>query len=418
MMRALPCSAADDPPAPGNGMTAASAAEAARAHDLWRTVLGAGIERYREWLHRNGLADAQASLRLARLAAQVSEEQPAAALAAEKSNGASALGDTRLLERSGRAPPERSAAAELATGRRSALAGIARAELDDLVAGLRARLEGERRAILEQLRELEYLRGKNSGLVATMTQKVRADREEFERGLARFQALRGVFAAHSDRLYTHLGLDALAEEWRRTRADILGAAFTPGVRSAMSRYFREVRGKLERAALEVAEIAELMAVMYRKFSDEHGLQLSTPVAFSTLRYVKEVERIEAGYASQFDTPMTMLTNDKQALAQKFFDAHASQVKRCYEYANREVDDWLRAIMAPMETQVHERQLQLRRRLESIKRIRQATDTLAERIGELAPIERTLREQLDALARLRSEIDNALAFGGREPVQPA
>jgi len=36
-------------------------------------------------------------------------------------------------------------------------------------------------------------------------------------------------------------------------------------------------------------------------------------------------------------------------------------------------------MAPMETQVREHQLQLRRRLESIKRIHKATDTLEDRI---------------------------------------
>jgi hypothetical protein len=52
-------------------------------------------------------------------------------------------------------------------------------------------------------------------------------------------------------------------------------------------------------------------------------------------------------------------------------------------ANRDVEQWLRAVMAPLETQVREHQLQLKRRLESVKRIHQATDTLEDRVRRTA-----------------------------------
>lgn len=335
------------------------------------------------------------------------------AVSVQTAHRARATGDSALLKRSRLPKLERVVATDLVAARHSIMAGLARAEFDDLVASLRARLESQRRGVLDQLQELEYLRGKNRGLITSMTQKIRSDREDFEQGLARFQALRGVFSTHTDRLYTLLDLDGVSEEWHRTRKEILRASFTSGMRSAMSRYFRDVRCNLERSAVEVSEITDLMTVMYRKFSVEHGLRLTAPVQFSMQRYLKEAERIEAAYAHRFNTLMTMLTNDKLALVQKFFETLASQVERCYEYANREVDVWLRAIMAPMETQVHEHQLQIRRRLESIKRIHQAIDTLEQRIGELAPIERTLREQMEGLARLNSELGVALEFRQRE-----
>lgn len=321
--------------------------------------------------------------------------------------------DSAPLERCRLPELERALATDLVAARYSTMAGLARAEFEDLAASLRARLEARRRGVLDQLQELEYLRGKNRGLLAAMTQKIRSDRDAFEQGLARFQALRGVFSAHTDRLYTHLDVDAVSEEWHRARKEILRASFTSGMRSAMTGYFREVRSNLGRSAVEVSEITDLMTVMYRKFSEEHGLRLTTPVQFSMQRYIKEIDRIEAGYALRFNTLMTMLTNEKLALMQKFFETLATQVKRCYEYANREVDVWLRAIMAPLETQVREHQLQLRRRLESIRRIHQATDTLEQRIEELAPIERALREQLEGLARFNTEFEFSLAFHERE-----
>lgn len=58
-------------------------------------------------------------------------------------------------------------------------------------------------------------------------------------------------------------------------------------------------------------------------------------------------------------------------------------------------------MSPMETQVREHQMQLRRRLESIKRIHKATDTLEDRLREFEEIDRQLAAQVAELdAKLR------------------
>jgi hypothetical protein len=51
---------------------------------------------------------------------------------------------------------------------------------------------------------------------------------------------------------------------------------------------------------------------------------------------------------------------------------------------------------------------LKRRLESVKRIHQATDTLEDRIRELKQMEATLLAQLDALSRLGEDFRAALA----------
>jgi hypothetical protein len=83
------------------------------------------------------------------------------------------------------------------------------------------------------------------------------------------------------------------------------------------------------------------------------------------------------------------------------------VRRIYQYANKEAEAWLRAIMSPMEMQVREHQIQLRRRLESIKRIHQATDTLEDRVSELEQVETTLMHQLDTIHLLAADIERVL-----------
>jgi chromosome segregation ATPase len=103
----------------------------------------------------------------------------------------------------------------------------------------------------------------------------------------------------------------------------------------------------------------------------------------------------------------MLTNEQYTLTAKFFETLASRVVNIYEVANREADSWLKAVMAPMETQVREHQMQLRRRLESIKRIHKATDTLEDRIAELEEMRHSIDKQLEALNGLESDIKHAL-----------
>jgi chromosome segregation ATPase len=104
---------------------------------------------------------------------------------------------------------------------------------------------------------------------------------------------------------------------------------------------------------------------------------------------------------------SLLTIDKKNITQKFFEEVAVQVRRAFERANKDAETWLRAIMAPMETQVREHQIQLKRRLESIKRIHQATDTLEDRISELENIEQSLLQQIQALEGLVGRVRELL-----------
>ena len=48
-------------------------------------------------------------------------------------------------------------------------------------------------------------------------EKVKQDKEDFEKGLQRFQALRSVFSQQTNILFAHLGMDALKIEVKNTR---------------------------------------------------------------------------------------------------------------------------------------------------------------------------------------------------------
>ena len=150
-----------------------------------------------------------------------------------------------------------------------------------------------------------------------------------------------------------------------------------------------------------------MEAVYKKFAVEHGLKLGSPTSFSLLRYEKELDRLQAWCNDHLNTMVSLLTHDKKNITQKFFEEVAVQVRRAFEHANRDAEVWLRAVMAPMETQVREHQIQLKRRLESIKRIHQATETLEDRIDELVHVESNLVNQIQGIALVGQTVQRLL-----------
>jgi len=315
--------------------------------------------------------------------------------------------DEALLSRSRLQALEQALTAELIPAKQDIVRDNTESEAADLVVRTRTLLETRRRGIVEQLAELSDLRGKNQSVIEYMMRKVKSEKDEFEKGLQRYYAVRSVFSQLTNNLYSHLGMDALREETRRTREAMLEAAFTKNLRDAMRSYFRHIRANLEKSSGEIAEITRMMEAMYERFSTEHGMKLAAPAAFSMLRYEKEINRLEEGFNSHFNTLINMVTHAKRGLTQRFFETVATQVRRAFETVNRDVDHWLRAVMSPLETQVREYQLQLKRRLESVKRIHQATDTLEDRVRELAQMQSTLEAQLAELSGIASSLRETL-----------
>ena len=315
-------------------------------------------------------------------------------VSAQKALLAKVNGDDTLLARSRLPRLETALSGSLVPAKREIVGAAALADVRTLVSGVRAILDARKAGIVEQLAELTALRGKNQDVVEHMMQRVRDEKAVFERGLSRYSALRNVFTQQTTDLYDLIGLDALRANAGRTRKSIEASLFTKGVRGAMNDFFAQIRADLDSSGKKAGEIHEMMVAMYARFAKEHNLDAFSPPSFSMLKYLKEVERLERAYQQHINTLWNMASKAKFPLMRRFFETVASRVKHLYDIANRDVEAWLKSVMSPLETQVREHQMQLRRRLESIKRIHRASDELEERVAEL----NAQREGLDAQSR--------------------
>jgi truncated hemoglobin YjbI len=224
-----------------------------------------------------------------------------------------------------------------------------------------------------------------------MMEKVRGDKEVFEKSLQRFQATRSIFSQQTNVLYAQLNIKNLDKLIAQTKRDMEISMTTGGLRACMKNFFGQASSTMEEVAQQANEIKQLMEGVYAKFQQEHGLSNIKPSSFSVTRYVREIKRLEKKH-EQFMSGISLMMTEQKVVSQKFYDSAVAKVRAIYKMANRDADNWLKNIMSPMESQVREHQIQLRRRLESIKRIHQASDTLQDRVKELEETRKIVREQ--------------------------
>ncbi|MDO9226811.1 MAG: dynamin family protein [Pseudomonadota bacterium] len=328
-------------------------------------------------------------------------------VSAQKGLLAKINGDTALLEKSRLTNLEKALSEELISSKQSIVRDQTDAELSDLLDSSESLLDARRRGIEEQLTELRGLQGKNQDVVEHIMLKISGDKESFERGLQQFQALRSIFSQQSIKLFSQIGMDILRNEVRDAREAMVQSRFTKGIRDAMSSFFTHVDTHLEAANGQIEEINKMMDAMYQKLNREHGINLVAIPPFSILRYRKEIQRLEGAYDQQFNTFYTFLTTEQYTLTSRFFETLASRVVQVFEVLNKDVESWLKAVMSPMEGQVREHQMQLRRRLESVKRIHKAADTLEDRIGELDQMHLEVSRQIEELVNLSARVRDLL-----------
>jgi len=328
-------------------------------------------------------------------------------VSAHKALVAKVRGDAALLTRSRLPELEAALTQELIPCKQALVGESSQLVVENAVVKATELLETRLAAIQDQVDELESLRGKNRGVIQSMMSKANEDKQQFDRGLQQFNALRNVFASRVDILRGHLGMPALKREVSQVRQAMEKSYFSAGLREAMGHFFRQVDANLNASSDVILEIRAMMDAMYQKFSDEHGLAAVSPPDYSLGKYRKEMTRLERIFDERFNTTLKMLTVGQRQLTTRFFETLASKVVQVFELANSETEAWLKATISPMETQIREHKIQLKRRLESVSRIHAATETLDDRIAELDATIGTVTDQMDNLARINTRILDAL-----------
>ncbi len=314
--------------------------------------------------------------------------------------------DETILASSGIQNLENAITNLLIPAKREIVSGNVGGEIEDVFKTTRAMNDQRILDVQEHMAELQKLNGKNVQVIDDMMKKVRIDKERLEKNLQRFQATRSIFSQQSNKLFSYLSTKRIDRLIAETKKDMAISLTTSGLRTAMIKFFKEATEAMENSSKQVLEIQQLMEGVYKKFQEEHGLVNIRPRRFSINKYQREIKRLIERHEHFIRGPSMVMT-EQMVLARRFYESAVASVRRVFQRANRDTDDWLKTIMSPMESQVREHQIQLRRRLESIKRIHKASDTLEDRLAELEHVKSGITQQRTKLEDFIVNVEEVL-----------
>lgn len=283
-----------------------------------------------------------------------------------------------------------------------------RRDMSEMDSAIKLVIEQRLAGVDEHIAELDGLSSKNAEVIENMLLKVKSDKEHLERSLQRFQATRSIFTRQTVALYQHLDPKAMETTIAKTRKNMKISFTSRGIKNAMTKFYSSVYEAFDAAAEQSNEIKELMQGVYSKFQEEHGLVNIRPGGYSTRKYLREIKRLEQS-SERFVKTTSLVMLDQGVITERFFDSISSKIRQIFQKANKDADNWLKTIMSPMEAQIREHQIQLRRRLESIKRIHKASDTLDDRLAELKYVRDGIIDQGSKMSHIYRRMEKILAL---------
>jgi hypothetical protein len=390
--------------------------------EVWRNHIGGGagrmvvlnkIDSMWDELRTEKEIESQIQQQISTVAHNLSiDESQVFPVSAQKGLVAKINKDAPLLAKSRLPQLEYALSNELIPAKQDIIRGQLSKEIDELTSAQQAIIVTRHRSMQEQMMELKSLRGKNNNVIEHMMRRIEVDRKEFDASIVKMQGTRAVFTKLSNEVYTSLGMNILRGLIKDTREEMVNSRLSSGLNGAMKQFFERLKENLAVSEKKTDEISQMMTIMYRKFSTEHGLALSTPMRFSLDKYRNDIESIEAAFKKQF-TLTTILTTPQMVLMNKFFDSVAARCKQSFLQANRDVETWLKVVMAPLESQIREHKHQLKNRMQSVQRIHVATDSLEDKISSFETLQAEVEAQKQTLLELEANLKRALEAELRE-----
>ncbi|MEZ5664897.1 MAG: dynamin family protein [Burkholderiaceae bacterium] len=293
-----------------------------------------------------------------------------------------------LLEQSNLLELETALGVELLGQRRRLL----RARVDDGVRALRqetGRLVHTRlRDLVEQVQELEGLRGKNDGVIKQMRLRIEQEQAEFDASGAKIQAVRSVHLRLLKDLFALLSTTHLKVEVNELARALRQPGIKLGVRRAYGQTFERLRAGLAHTERLRDEIQAMLEGSFKGLNAEYGFSLQAPTPPVLARFYKDLDQIEKSHL-QYLSLGNALRLAQPEFAERLTRALMSRLRVVYEAAVAEVEIWNKSAAAQLDAQLRERRRNFTRRIEAVSRIQHAAGGLDDRIRELQDLQTEL-----------------------------
>ncbi|WP_291011062.1 dynamin family protein [Hydrogenophaga sp.] len=336
------------------------------------------------------------------------------AVSAQKGLLAKVNRDEKLLEASNLLELEAALGVGLLGQRRKILTAAVSSGIDALRDETGRLVHIRARDLVEQVQELEGLRGKNAGVIKQMRLRIEQEQADFDASGAKIQAVRSVHLRLLKDLFDLLSATQLKTEVMELARALKQPGVKLGVRRVYGHTFDRLRAGLQQADRLAGEIQSMLEGSFKGLNAEYGFSLQTPEPPNLAQYIKELDLVEKSHL-QYLSLGNALRLAQPEFGERLARALMSRLRVVFESAVNQVELWNKSAAAQLDAQLRERRRNFGRRIEAVSRIQQAAGGLNERIREL----QMQQAELNLLdAKLTELTDHLLASPEEAPVEDA
>ncbi|MDP2165705.1 MAG: dynamin family protein [Hydrogenophaga sp.] len=307
--------------------------------------------------------------------------QQVLAVSAQKGLLAKVHGDDKLLAASNLMEFETSLGIDLLGQRRKILSAVVASGIQSLRQETGRLVHTRARDLVEQVQELEGLRGKNAGVIKQMRLRIEQEQADFDASGAKIQAVRSVHLRLLKDLFALLSSTQLKTEVSELARVLKQPGIKLGVKRAYGRTFERLRTDLAQAHKLASDIQSMLEGSFKGLNAEYGFSLQAPTPPQLDHYTRELDLIEKSHL-QYLSLGNALRLAQPEFAERLARALMSRLRGVYDTAVNEVELWNKSAAAQLDAQLRERRRNFSRRIEAVSRIQQAAGGLDERIREL------------------------------------
>ena len=328
-------------------------------------------------------------------------------VSAQKGLLAKLSNDPDLLEKSRIGALEDAIAEKLVPEKRQIVVDRVQGSLDGILDSSAEVLDNRLKDADEHIAELKQLSSKNSDVISHIMVKVQSEKSSLENDMQRYQALRSVYAKETFKLVNILSSERLEKLIATTKRSMSRCASSITLQKTITSYFEHINEFLDSAIKQANEIAVLSESITQDFEKDHGIANFRVRRLRLEKFKQEVARLEAKHSNLKETKI-LFFREQMSITNRFYESVCIASRKIFDRALRDAGNWNNNLMVPMETYVREHHTQLRRRLESVKRIHKASDTVETRLQELLTMQIHLVEQHDQFHIYQKELVDLLA----------
>jgi hypothetical protein len=318
--------------------------------------------------------------------------------------------DPELIKRSRITELENAIAERLVPEKRQIVANKIQAALEGIIDTSNSILNGRLNETKTHIAELLQVSSKNDDVIAHIMTKAKSEKAILEYEMRRYQEMQSNYDQDGARLLRLLSDIRLEKLIVVTKHNMASCATSITLQKIICKYFEKLNCHLDRAishANKMAMASESITNEFRLGKDISGLQVRR---LRLDAFKSEINKLEQQFSHLKETK-TLFVREQMTITNRFYESVCGASRKIFSRALRDANNWNSTLMTPLETYIRERQAELRRRLDSVKRIHKASSSVAVRLVEIQSSEAILQSQHARFERLQFQLTELLMHKG-------